>query len=61
MNIQDMGAGAGVVVALIIGNAFVMKLIIDNAIKSLNLLIAKDFVTKEEFNSHIDHCQHGKK
>ena len=58
MELQDMGAGAGIVVALIIGNAFVMKLIIDNAVKGLNLLIARDFVTKEEFNNHIEHCQH---
>ena len=57
MDIQNIAAGAGIVVSIIIGNAFVMKLVIDNAVKSLNLQITRDFVTKEEFNNHITHCE----
>ena len=61
MDFEAIGAGVAIAVALIGGNAFVMKLIIDNSIKTLHLLVAKDFVTKDEFEKHIEHCPHGMK
>ena len=56
MNWQDIGAGAAIVVALITGNAFVMKIIIDNAVTKLHLLVSRDYVTKEECEKHREHC-----
>jgi len=53
MDWQAIGVGIGTGVALIGANAWVMKLVIDNAVKSALLLIAKDYVTKHDFNNHI--------
>jgi len=60
MDIESIGARAGIIVSIIIGNAFVMKLIIDNAIKTLHLLIAKDYVTQEDFDRHIETCPYAR-
>ena len=56
MDWEAMGVGAGCIIAIISGNAFVMKLIIDNAVTKLNLLVAEKYVTKEDFEKHIAHC-----
>jgi len=50
------GVGITAIVAAIGGNAFVMQKIIDTAITKLHLLVSKQYVTKEEFDKHIEHC-----
>ena len=56
MDWQSIGAGAAIVVALITGNAFVMKLIIDNDVTKLELVVSRDYVTKSECEKHREHC-----
>ena len=53
---QDIGAGIGIAVALIGGNAWAMKLVIDNAVKSALLEISREYVTKVDFDKHITNC-----
>jgi hypothetical protein len=61
MDWEAIGVGGACIVAVIGGNAFVMKLIIDNAVTKLHLLVAEKYVTKEEFEKHIEHCPHAKR
>jgi len=51
----------GAVLVAIGFNAWCMKLIINDALNKSMITTLKEFVTKDEFDKHIDHCPHGKK
>lgn len=48
------GIGAGA--TLLGANAWLMKLVIDSALSKALLKIQQDFVTRDEFNRHVDKC-----
>ena len=52
-----VGIGIAAAIALIGGNAWVMKLVIDNAVLKAFKEIGKDYVSKEDFERHIEQCQ----
>ena len=56
MDWTAIGVGVTAGLALIGANAWAMKLVIDNAVKSALLQIAHEYVTKEDFNQHIERC-----
>ena len=43
-------------IAVIGGNAWVMKLVIDNAVLKLGKTMSEDYVTKQDFMRHIEQC-----
>lgn len=45
------------VLAIICFNAWCMKLIINDALSSNMAIITKEYVTKADFNRHVDHCE----
>ena len=54
----DAVALAVTVVLAIVGfNAWCMKLIINDALSSNMAIITKEYVTKADFNRHVDHCE----
>jgi hypothetical protein len=61
MGWEAIGVGVSAVIAVVAFNAWAMKLVIDNAVKSALLLISHDYVTKEDFNRHIEQCPATKK
>lgn len=58
MNMQDLGVGVSLGVALITGNAVVMKFVIRAAITESMLSIHDKFVTKEHLDDHFKNCPH---
>ena len=58
MDWEAVGVAVSMVVALIGGNAFLMKLVIGGEISKCLLLVAQQYVTKEDFEKHIEHCPH---
>ena len=48
------GIAAGA--TLLAGHAWLMNVIIDRAIGKALLGISNQYMTKEEFNKHIEHC-----
>ncbi len=56
MDWQAIGVGVTAGIALIAGNAWVMKLVIDNAVLKAVKVIAEEYVTKEDFNRHVEMC-----
>jgi len=56
MDINSVGVGVTVATAILIANAGLMKLVIKSALTDLHLTVSQDFVTKTEFNRHIEGC-----
>lgn len=56
MDWQAIGVGVAAGVALVGANAWAMKLVIDNAIKTALLEISREYVTKIDFDKHITNC-----
>lgn len=56
MDWQAIGVGLTAGIALVGFNGWVMKIIIDSAIKTALLGIERDFVTKADFDKHIERC-----
>ena len=53
MDWEAIGIGITAAVAVITGNAFVMKIIIDNAVTKLHVLVSDEYVKKED----CKHCK----
>ena len=53
---EQVGVGVTVGIALLSAHAYLMRIIINNAILALGKTISEDYVTKEDFNRHIEHC-----
>ena len=53
---QMIGVGVTVGIALLSAHAALMRIIIKNAILELGKTISEDYVTKEDFNRHIEQC-----
>jgi hypothetical protein len=49
--------GVTVVLVLLGFNAWCMKLIINDALSNNMTIVMKEFVTKADFNRHVDHCE----
>jgi len=56
MDWSAIGVGVTSVMAIVAFNAWAMKLVIGNAVKDALLLIARDYVSKEDFDRHIEQC-----
>ena len=56
MNWGLLFTGIGAASALLGANAWLMKIVIDSSVNKALLSIEREFVTKEEFNRHIDKC-----
>ena len=59
MDIETIGIGVAVASTLLGANAWFMKLVISSEINKCLLVISDKYVTKDEFNKHIDHCPNG--
>lgn len=59
MDIETIGIGVAVASTLLGANAWFMKLVISSEINKCLLVISDKYVTKEEFNKHIEHCPNG--
>ena len=53
---QFIGIGVTVGITLLSAHAALMRVIIKNAILELGKTISEDYVTKEDFNRHIEQC-----
>jgi len=60
MNWEAVGVAVGVVIALLGGNAFLMKLVITSAINEALLAVSQQYVTKHDFEEHIKNCPKGR-
>ena len=49
-------AGVGAACALLTVFAIVVKLLISSELRGAMLTIAQSYVTKDEFDKHIEHC-----
>ena len=56
MDWESIGIGVTVASVLLGANAGLMKLVIGSEINKCLLGIADKYVTKEEFDKHIEHC-----
>ena len=56
MDWESIGIGIGVASVLLTANAGLMKLVISSEINKCLLGIADKYVTKEEFDKHVEHC-----
>lgn len=56
VNWELIGVGVVVFIAVIGANAWVMKLVIDNAVLKALKEIGRDYVLKEDFDRHVDQC-----
>ena len=56
MNWELFFAGVGAAAVLLGGNAYLMRLVIGSEVGKALLAISKEYVTKEEFDRHIDQC-----
>lgn len=61
MDIETIGIGVAVASTLLGANAWFMKLVISSEINKCLLVISDKYVTKDEFNKHIEHCPNSKK
>lgn len=61
MDLPSIAAGCGICVALIGGNAWVMKLVIENAVLRAIKRISEDYVSKDDFDRHIEQCPANRK
>lgn len=59
MDVETIGIGVAVASTLLGANAWFMKLVISSEINKCLLVISDKYVTKEEFNKHIEHCPKG--
>ena len=53
MDWEAIGIGVSAAVAVVGGNAFVMKMIIDNAVSKLHIIVSDEYVKKAD----CAHCQ----
>lgn len=53
MDWSGMAVAVTAVLSVIGGNAYVMKIIIDNAVLKAINTISKEYVTKDDFDRHI--------
>ena len=53
---EQVGVGVTVGVTLLSAHAYLMRIIIKNAILELGKTISEDYVTKADFNRHIEQC-----
>ena len=53
---EVIGIGVTVGITLLSAHAALMRIIINNAILKLGKTISEDYVTKEDFNRHIEQC-----
>jgi len=56
MNWESIGVGVSVASILLGANAGLMKLVIGSEINKCLLSISDKYVTKDDFEKHIDHC-----
>lgn len=56
MDWPAIGVGVTVAIALLGANAWLMKMVLKGELSATLLAIEREFVTKEEFNRHIDNC-----
>lgn len=56
MNWELFFAGIGAAAILLGGNAWIMKLVIGSEISKALLAISKEYVSKEEFDRHVEQC-----
>ncbi len=61
MNWELFFAGVGAASALLIGNAYLMKITMRSILNEALLTIAKEYLTKVEFDKHIEHCPNMRK
>ena len=56
LNWHAIGIGITTCIAVVGANAWIMKLVIDNAILKFGKAISNEYVTKGEFKDHIQNC-----
>lgn len=56
MDMQAVGIGITAGVALVGFNAWAMKLVIDNAVLKAVNSISEKYLTKDDFDKHIEQC-----
>lgn len=61
MDWQAIGVGVTAGVAMIGANAWIMKMVIENAVKSALLDISHEYVTKLDFDRHLEQCPYRNK
>ena len=59
MDAETIGIGVAVASTLLGANAWFMKLVISSEISKCLLVISDKYVTKAEFDKHIEHCPNG--